>query len=494
MSTQRGHVTLAGAGPGDPGLITVAAVRALESADVVLYDALASPDALGHCRPDVELIHVGKRSGAHSMSQEAINALLVSRATEGTSVVRLKGGEPFVFGRGGEEALACRAAAVPFSVIPGVTSAVAVPAYAGIPVTHRGLARSFAVITGSEAGNPGAIDWQALAAIDTVIVLMGAAALPEVAHRLIEAGRAPETPAASISDGTLPAQRSVLATLASLAAAVEHAALPTPLLTVIGEVARFHDELGFAPSGPLAGRTVVVTRTRSQASELRRMLEALGAGVIEAPVLEIIHGAPDLRTGEETRTHWDWVIFSSQNAVEAFFAALRADGKDARALGTTKVGAIGAATAAALAGNGVLADFVPAVATSEALAGEVPSVNGARVLLPCGSLSEDRLADGLRARGAQVEQVRVYETRPVPLDGLTLDRILTADAITFASASSARFLRQALGGTPLPGRIALCAIGPQAAAATREAFGRVDATAGSPSIADLVAAVAEVLQ
>ena len=488
MTTFRGHVTLAGAGPGDPGLLTVAALRALESADVVLYDALLSRETLGFCRPGAEQIDVGKRAGAHSMSQDEINTLIGEKAREGKHVVRLKGGDPFVFGRGGEEALACRAAGVPFTLIPGVTSAVAVPAFAGIPVTHRGVARNFAVVTGSEAGDA-AIDWQALAGIDTVVVLMGASSLPEAARRLVEAGRSPETPAASVSNGTLPGQRSILATLGTIADAVAREGLTTPLITVIGEVARFHDELGRAAKGPLAGKSVVVTRTRSQASNLRRMLEALGAGGIEAPALEIRHEAPELVTDERAGSRWDWIVFSSQNGVDAFFAALRSAGRDARSLGTTKVAAVGPATSAAAERHGIVSDFVPSVATGEAMAAELPRVQGARVLLPCGSLSEDRLADGLRARGAHIEQVRVYETRPRPLDNETRRSVLEADAITFASASSARFLRQALGEARVPERTALCVIGTQAAAAAREAFGRVDAVAETPSIDGLVAAV-----
>lgn len=492
MPPGTGHVTLVGAGPGDPGLLTVAGLRALQTADIVLHDALLASSLLNYAE-QAELVDVGKRAGAHSMSQEEISALLIEHAKTGKRVVRLKGGDPFVFGRGGEEALALRAAGIPFVVIPGVTSAVAVPAYAGIPVTHRGLARSFAVVTGSEATMERPTDWAALAGMDTLVVLMGAASLPEVARRLIEAGRDPATPAASISNGTLPNQRSVIGTLATIAETVAAAELPAPLITVIGDVVSLSPEVAWREALPLAGKSVVVTRTRRQASNLRAKLEALGADVIEAPVLEIHHRADGLVTDERVASRWDWIAFSSQNGVDAFFEAFNAAGRDARSLSTTLLAAIGPATAVALSARGLIADFTPTTPTGECFASELPRVNGARVLLPAGSLSDTRLEDGLRARGAHVEQVEVYETRPAVLDAALVGRVLTADAVTFASASSAQFLRAALGELAPAATAKLCAIGPQAAAATVTAFGRVDATATEPSIDGLVAAVVEAL-
>ncbi len=493
MAATKGHIWLVGAGPGDPGLLTLAGAEALRQAEVVLYDALASPALLDLCNAAAELVPVGKRAGDHSASQDEITELLVRYGLEGKQVVRLKGGDPFVFGRGGEEALALAAAGIPFTVVPGVTSAVAVPAYAGIPVTHRGLATNFAVVTGREGAGVAA-DWAALAAVDTLVVLMGAAGLADITMQLIAAGRASGTPAASISNGTLPQQRVVAGTLGTIAAEVAAARLPTPLITVVGEVATLAGRIGWYIPGPLAGKTVVVTRARAQASHLRSMLEAFGATVIEAPVLQVTFRGGDLVTDERVGSRWDWIAFASQNGVDAFFAALRGAGRDARALGTTRVAAVGDATAAALARHGVTADFVPSRATGECLAAELPRVNGARVLLPQGSLAEDRLAQGLRARGAHVEAVIVYETLPVPLDERLRARVATAGAITFASASSARFLADAIGEHAPARSTKLVAIGEQSAAAVCEAFGRVDVRAAEPNLEGLVAAVVEALE
>lgn len=489
---QPGFVTLVGAGPGDPGLVTVAGLRALETADVVVYDALAAPELLDACRPDAERIDAGKRAGAHAMPQEATNALLVAKAREGKRVVRLKGGDPFVFGRGGEEALALRAAGVPFAVIPGVTSAIAVPVYAGIPVTQRGMARSFAVISGAES-TIDSHDWDALARIDTLVVLMGAAALGDLCAKLIAAGRSPATPAAAIAHGTLPTQASVLADLATLPGAVRGAALPTPLLTVIGDVAAMTDTLAWRTALSLAGRSVVITRTRVQASQLRAALSNLGARVVEVPVLDIRFPAVALPEAPEAGVRWEWVVFASQNGVAGLTRAVREAGHDSRWFAGAKLAAVGPATAAALEANGLRADFVPATADAEHLAAELPLAAGERVLLACGSLSGDGLEAALAARGAAVDRLTVYETAPAPLDEARLAALRSADAVTFASASAARFLAQALGERSLPEATKLCAIGPQAANATREAFGRVDAIAAEPSVEALAAAVLEAL-
>ena len=498
MATPNGHVTLAGAGPGDPGLLTLAAARALAEADVVLYDALISPMVLGHCKPGATLIPVGKRAGQHSASQDEINALLVEHGSAGKRVVRLKGGDPFVFGRGGEEALALKAAGVPFTVIPGVTSAVAVPASAGIPVTHRGLATNFAVVTGTEGEDRDAADWGALARVDTLVILMGGMKLAAIAERLMKAGLSSETPAASISNGTLPAQEHVLATLGTIAEAAS--SLPTPIITVVGKTAALAEPLAWRTYLPLAGRRVVVTRSRAQASGLATRLMELGADVIEAPVIAIRPHYEQILTDDRVGSRWDWIVFTSQNAVDVFFTALLDAGRDARALGTTKLAVVGDATAAALRARGLIADFVPSRATGERLAAELPRVQGARIYLPLSSLSDSHLADGLRARGAHVERVDAYDTEPLPLTEEPLggepvmQRVLTADAVTFTSSSTAAFLRKALGERQLNSGTRLVSIGAQTSAAVQEAFGRVDAEAAEPSIPALVQAVVEALK
>jgi uroporphyrinogen III methyltransferase/synthase len=472
-------------------MLTLAALRALEAADVVLYDALVSPGVLAYCPPSARMVAVGKRAGAHSMAQEEISALLVAEARAGNRVVRLKGGDPFVFGRGAEEALVCREAGIPFTVIPGVTSAVAVPAYAGIPVTHRGTARTFAIITGTTADEDQSLDWKALAGIDTVVLLMGASNLGTIAERLVGGGLSPDTPAAAISNGSLPSQGTVFGTLRTIAA--EAKGLPAPLITVVGEVVRLGPELSWFEAGPLAGKSVVVTRTRSQASQLRSLLETLGADVIEAPVLDIRYECAGLPNDERLSSRWDWIVFSSQNGVDAFFSALLSRGRDARSLGTTCVAAIGSATAGSLDRRGLIADFVPTAATARHLADELPRAVGARILVPGGNLGDGELERGLRSRGAHVEQVAVYSTAALPLSPETLDAVLVADAVTFASASAATFLGQSLNGS-LPETAKLCAIGPQAAAATLKAFGRVDCVAGEASVDGLARAVVEALE
>ncbi len=491
MPNHSGHAFLVGAGPGDPGLLTLAAREALQHAEVVLYDALIGPGILDFAPPGAELIPVGKRAGAHSLPQEEINRLLVAHTAAGRRVVRLKGGDPFVFGRGGEEALALRQAGLPFTVIPGVTSAVAVPAAAGIPVTHRGLATRFTVLTGSEQTGEAPASLPGPAEAGTLVILMGAAALSALVEQLLAVGWLPSTPAASIANGTLPTQVSVSAPLAEIARAA--AGLPTPLLTVVGPVAALAEQLGPGRSGPLAGRSVVVTRSRTQASTLADALRHLGARVVEAPAIRIDLHPERIIADDRCATRWDWVIFTSQNAVAAVFAALDAAGRDARAFGTTRIAAVGDATAAALRTHGVRADFLPSRATSAALAVELPRVAGARVFLPTSSLAGPELEDGLRARGAHIERVDAYDTLPQPLDPAVITAVQAADAVTFTSASTARFLRVALGEAALPPSVRLVSIGPATSAAVRQHFGRVDAEAAEPTIPSLVAAVLEVL-
>jgi len=490
-----GHVYIIGAGPGDPGLITVAGAQALGRADVVLYDALAAPQLLRLARPTAELVYAGKRANSHALSQEEITATLVLRAREGKTVARLKGGDPFVFGRGSEEAIGCREAGVPFTVVPGVTSAIAAPAYAGIPVTHRGVASNFMVVTGSGADfEEETIDWVAAARVDTLVILMGAGTLERLTSRLITAGRPPETPAAIMRWGTRADQSVVRGTLETIAIQVREAGLGSPMVTVVGEVVNLADDLAWFVPGPLAGRRVVVTRSRADSSELGARLSALGALVVEAPVIATHWLTPNSSLRAALLSKPEWICLTSPNAVAAVAAELTAAGLDARALAGVRVAAIGEATAATLRAGGIRADFVPGRAMTEALAEELPVTAGDRVVLAVSALADDRLRAALNARGALVERVAAYETGFEPLDPGRLREVSGADAITFTSTSTARNLARALQGTSLPAGARLISIGPQTSEAVRAEFGRVDSESATSSLESLVQAVLDALR
>ena len=492
--TRDGYVSIVGAGPGDPGLLTVAGAKALADADAVLYDALSSPGCLRHARPGADLRYVGKRSRDHALSQEGIQELMVSLASEGKHVVRLKGGDPFVFGRGSEEAIACRVARVPYVLIPGITSAIGAPASAGIPVTHRGIADNFLVITGHNADADREIDWNFAARADTLVVLMGMEAIERTTGSLVAAGKDPATPAAAVRWGTRPDQEVVCATLGTLPEEAAGAGLRSPAVIVVGAVAAFSQDLSWFVPGPLAGRRIVVTRARSQASALATALEGLGAHIIEAPVIRICSNASDAAFQDAVAGHPTWLLFTSSNAVSTTFEALSARSLDARALAGTKLAAVGTATAEALGRNGLVPEFVPSRATSEALCAELPIESGERVLLPTSSLTSEAPAAALRARGAVVTRVVAYTNVAEPLDAQQRREVIEADAITFTSASTARNLCDALGGPHISQWTQLVSIGPQTSAAVRDAFGRVNREANSPSIESLTTAVQAVLQ
>jgi uroporphyrinogen III methyltransferase/synthase len=374
-----GIVHLVGAGPGDPGLLTVAGRRALEAAEVVVHDRLGTEGLLGLCPEGALLLDAGKAPGRQAMTQDEINATLVEHGRAGRRVVRLKGGDPFVFGRGGEEALALAGAGVPYVVVPGITSAIAAPAYAGIPVTHRAVATSFTVITGHEDPSKPSeqTDWAALARVPgTLVILMGMGRLRRIADALIAAGRPADQPAAAVQWGTTPRQRRVVSTLDGLPAAVEEAGLGSPAVVVVGPVAGLADGIAWRDDRPLAGRTVVVTRARAQASALSERLRELGAEAIELPAIRIapLPASPELERAIAGLGDYRLVLLTSVNGVDALFDALEARGRDARALSAqATVVAIGPATAERLAARGVRADLVPerfvAEGILEALAG-----------------------------------------------------------------------------------------------------------------------------
>lgn len=499
-----GLVSLVGAGPGDPDLITIGGAARLATADVVVFDRLANPALLGLAKPGSECVDVGKTPDHHTLSQGEINRLLIERARAGNRVVRLKGGDPFVFGRGGEEAQALVAAGVPFEVLPGVTSAVAAPAYAGIPITHRAVASSFAVITGHVAAaksGPG-IDWERQAAgADTLIFLMGASRLGEIAERLIAHGRAPSTPAVVIEWGTLPRQRTVAGTLATIDERVREAGIGAPAVTVVGEVARLRDELRWFDVRPLFGKRVLVTRTRRQASQLSRLLAAYGAEPVELPTIEIIPDAEalavDAAVDSLATSRYRWCIMTSANAVELFMQHLNERGYDARALARTEIAAIGPGTAAALEQRGVRADLVPARFVAESLADALTSrvLRGARVLMPRARCAREVLAERLRSHGAAVDELPLYSTSMPTSDsseGILRLRAGEIDAVTFASSSAVRNLIAMLGGDTAPLRhTAIAAIGPATAEAVREAGLEAAVTASTHTMEGLVRALAE---
>jgi uroporphyrinogen III methyltransferase/synthase len=460
-----GTVYLVGAGPGDPGLLTARALELIARADVILHDRLIPEGALAGARAGAEIVFVGKRGGGEQVPQEEINRLLLEHAAAGRAVVRLKGGDPFVFGRGGEEALLCLEAGVPFEVVPGVTAGVAAPAYAGIPVTQRDLASAVAFVTGHEdPGKPdSALDWPALAGFPgTLVFYMGVRALPRIAERLVASGRDPGEPVAVVERGTLPGQRTLLATLADVAERASAEGIRAPAVTLVGPVARLGEQLAWLERRPLHGRTVAVTRARPQASALAARLRELGAEVIEAPAIRtepLDVELPDLAA-------FDLVCLTSPTGVHALFERLAATGRDARALAGASVAAIGPGTARALAEHGIRADIVPERAVAEGLADAFAGIEIGRALIARAREGRDVVPDALRARGAAVEVLALYETVAEPLDPETTAAAARADYVTFTSASTVRHFLAAADGLDGP-RIA--SIGPATSGALREA-------------------------
>lgn len=517
-SCSPGTVYLIGAGPGDPGLITVRGRELLQTADVIVYDRLAHPTLLDYVRPDAERVYVGKVSAHHAMKQPDINALLIDRAQQGKNVARLKGGDPFVFGRGGEEAEECRAAGIPFEIVPGVTSAIAAPAYAGIPVTHRDMASSFAIITGHERDDsresgtrlPGEAEqrrnWAHIAtAGDTLIFLMGVEALPEITARLQENGRAASTPVALVQWGTWTQQRVVTGTLATISDEVKRAGLTPPAVCVVGEVVTLREKLRWfddLTTRPLFGKKIVVTRAREQASALSDLLRTRGAQPLEFPAIQIspLHDISVLDAALLKLDTYQWIVLTSTNTVPVLAERLAVLGRDARAFHATRIAAIGPATAEALRQHlGLRADFVPTEAVAEALLAEWPDKNvaGQRILLPRALEAREILPEQLQERGAIVDVIPVYETR---MDGDASAQLRLQlqngeiDVLTFTASSTVRNFAQALEQEPnslpaLVGRTTIAAIGPVTAQTVREFGLQVDIEAPEHTIPGLVAAI-----
>jgi uroporphyrinogen III methyltransferase/synthase len=484
-------VYLVGAGPGDPGLLTVRGAELLRTAEVIVHDRLADASLLDLAPSGARRIDVGKEPGG-PIEQDHINALLIREGQAGRKVVRLKGGDPFVFGRGGEEILALQAAGVPFEVVPGITSAVAVPAYAGVPVTHRGLSTSFTVVTGhSRHAVDRETNWEALAeAGGTIVVLMGVAHRAAIAARLLAGGLAPDTPVLAVHWGTRPEQVAVRTRLDQLGATP----LEPPVTLVIGAVA--HLELDWYQRRPLFGRQIVVTRAQSQAGTLSTRLRDLGARPIEMPTIRIEppadgglalqHAAGRVREGQ-----YDWVVFSSTNAVEALLGHLT----DARSFGSTRLAAVGPGTADTLAGWRLVADLVPDRAVAEGLLDAFPRPPrpGARVLLPRAAAGREVLTDGLAAAGWDVDAVTAYRTVGVSLTGSEREAVAAADAICFASASAVTSFLAAAGDPGILPAVVVC-IGPTTASAAAAAGVEVTAVADPHTIPGLVAALVAVFK
>ncbi|MGE3962209.1 MAG: uroporphyrinogen-III C-methyltransferase [Dehalococcoidia bacterium] len=497
-----GHVWLVGAGPGDPGLITVAGLEALRRAEVVVHDRLSSPDLLREPPADALVLDAGKSPRNQRMTQGEINAALIEHGRAGRRVVRLKGGDPYVFGRGGEEAMALAEAGVPCTVVPGVTSAIGGLAAGGVPVTHRGIATSFTVVTGHEdPTKPEAqVRWDALAhASETLVILMGVERLEGIARAIVEAGRDPETPAALVQEATTPRQRTVTGTLATIAEVARAEGITNPALFVVGGVAGLQPTLDPARLAPLAGKRVLVTRSRSQASALVTALRLEGAHPVELPAIEIEQRVDDdaLRDAISLldASGYRWVVFTSANAVEVFLDALMAQ-RDLRAFGDTRVCAIGPATERALVARGLRPDLVPGEAIGEDVARallDVGGMEGARVLLPRAEQARDALPDTLRAAGAEVDDLPLYLAAPPaqpPEDALALVREGHIEVVTFTSSSTVRNLARLLGSSlsALAGATIAC-IGPATADTAREVGLPVHVTAETHTIEGLVAAL-----
>ena len=494
-----GTVHLVGAGPGDPGLITVNGLDALRIADVVVYDRLAPSSLLDNANPDAELISAAKSPGSVALTQSQINSILIERALDGKTVCRLKGGDPFVFGRGGEEAIALAEAGVPFVVVPGVTSAIGAAAYAGIPVTHRGLASSVTIVTGSEMQDPSnsRVDWEAVAKTNgTLVVLMGASRIAEIASVLISHGRSQEEPVAAIQQGTSIKQRTVSGTLTDISSKIQQAGLGAPIALVIGEVARLRDQIAWFDTRPLHGKRVLVTRARSQASRLASGLKDLGATVVECPVIKSMPSADtnSLDTALSDLSRYQWAAFASPNGVKQTFDRMHTLGLDARTFAGCKVAAVGPATVNALGARGIVADLTPETYTAEGLVEAFRAVDVVpeSAIVFRSDIGRETLPRGLRQLGSEVTEVVAYRT---VLAEVSADIARAAfddgiDVVTFTSSSTVKNLRHLIDGdvTPINNSVVAC-MGP-VTASTAESFGiRVDIIPEEQSIHGIIKAI-----
>jgi uroporphyrinogen III methyltransferase/synthase len=502
MSKQepRGKVYLVGAGPGDPGLITLKGLRCLEAADVVVHDRLIDQRLLDYSRPNAQITFAGKGPGEQAMDQDEINRYLVSQASEGKLVVRLKGGDPFVFGRGGEEAMALAEAGITFEVVPGVTSASAVPAYAGIPLTHRGVASSFTVVTGSETPtkSESVVQWEHIARSGgTLVLLMSWASLEDIARSLIDHGVDPATPAALIQWGTEPYQQTVTGTIKSIVQDGKEAGFSSPMVAIVGAVVGLRAKLRWYDAKDLFGVKVLVTRARTQASTLCQALLREGSEPVE---VQAIHIAPTTEyacvdSSIAALNQYSWVVFTSVNGVEIFFHRMKDLGMDARALGGVKVVAVGSSTAEALGQQGITPDLVPQMYQAQAVVDGMRhlGLEGSRILLPCAQIGGGDLIQGLESLGAMVDKLSLYDTWIPESSGEQAVEALesgTIDVVTFTSSSTVRNLVALLDGRiELLGNSVVACIGPVTAKTARELGLHVDVVALVHTVEGLVSAL-----
>lgn len=477
---KKGKVYLVGAGPGDEKLITLRGIEAVQEADVVVYDYLSSPALLKHAKEDAEIIYAGKQSSRHTLTQNEIQRLLIKKAKQGKVVVRLKGGDPFVFGRGGEEAEELLAHDVAFEIVPGITSAVACPAYAGIPVTHRDYTSSVAFFTGHE--KPGKhssqIHWDKISTgIGTLVFFMGVENLPFITKNLISNGRAPHTPVALIRWGTTPQQKTVTGTLKTIVEDARKHNVKPPALIVVGDVVKLRKKLSWFENKSLFGKTIMVTRAREQASELTQKFAERGARVLEVPMIKIkpVKNLKPVDAHIKNMRHFDWIIFTSVNGAQIFMERVFKSGQDSRLFAHTKIACIGDKTAEALMPYGLRADKVPSEFISEKLAGSFSrdDVRGKNILLARAKEARDVLPVELKKRGACVTILSLYETLPETLDKNKIQTIMdenSVDCITFASSSTAKNFMSVFknNGKKLAQKACVACIGPVTADTCRK--------------------------
>jgi uroporphyrinogen III methyltransferase/synthase len=503
MPSKPGKVYLVGAGPGDPGLLTLRGKEVLSKGDVVIYDRLANPRLLDFAPQGSEFVYVGKRMGCHAVTQDEINRLIVEHALRGKMVVRLKGGDPFIFGRGGEEAAFCREHNIPFELVPGVSSAIAAPAYAGIPLTHRSHTASVTIVTGHRMfdANETDVDWEGLAnGVGTLVFLMGMKNLPHIVSRLVEGGRPSDSPVAAIQWGTTPMQKTVTGTLGDIEKKVKKAGLKPPSVIVIGDVVSLKDRLEWFEKKPLFGKKIVITRARHQAGSLVKLLEKKGAICIEFPCIDISmpFDLSPLDSALLRLASYDWVIFGSVNAVRFFFKRLDDLDLDARALSQTKIAVAGSGTSHCLSGFFLKADMIPKRFQAEGLIDKFRELDmaGKKILIPGASIARKVLPKELSLMGAQVDKVTVYETKMAgpPPEVLKYLEEHFVDMVTFTSSSTVKNFLKILPPSlksKLLSQTKMACIGPVTSETLEASGASTDIMPERATIEDLVKAIEE---